>query len=153
TLALVVVVAPASDPRRTPVVEVVDKVKGAVVNIHSERSTRSSVTDDGSSPSSRVNGMGSGVIIDARGYIVTNQHVFDDVNVLKVKFVDGTSASARVVARDVENDLALLKVDVNNPLTAVALGTATDLMLGETVVAIGNPYGYPDSVTTGIVSA
>jgi serine protease Do len=155
TLAVLVLTAPASDPRRTPVVEVVEKVKGAVVNIHSER-TRSFPSDDASPTAqsqNRVNGMGSGVIIDARGYIITNHHVVDDVSVLRAKFADGTSVPARIVARDAENDLALLKVDVTNPLPVAALGTATDLMVGETVIAIGNPYGYPDSVTTGVVSA
>jgi serine protease Do len=153
-LAAAVAFAPASDPRRTPVVEVVEKVRGAVVNIHSERSAHIFPGDDGTTQSqNRVNGMGSGVIIDARGYIITNYHVVDDVTVLRVKFSDGNSVAARLVARDAENDLALLKVDVNQPLPVVPLGTASDLMIGETVIAIGNPYGYPDSVTTGIVSA
>src|SRR5262249_425745 len=66
---------------------------------------------------------------------------------------DDTYASARVLARDTENDLALLKIEPTRPLQVMPLGTASDLMVGETVVAIGNAYGYEGTVTVGIVSA
>jgi serine protease Do len=97
--------------------------------------------------------MGTGIIIDARGYIITNQHVVEDVGVIRVRLSDGTATSARILARDNESDLALLKIDVDRPLPVMPLGTASDLMVGETVIAIGNAYGYEHTVTVGIVSA
>jgi serine protease Do len=146
--------AASFNPRRTPVVDVVKRVKGAIVNIHSERTVGGPDHADGlGAAPSRVNGMGTGIIIDPRGYIVTCHHVVEDVNVLRVRLSDGTTTSARVVARDAESDLALLKIDVNRALPTVPLGTSQDVMLGETVVAIGNAYGYEGSVTVGIVSA
>jgi serine protease Do len=142
--------------RQTPVVEVVKRVRDAVVNIHSERTVRGPANEDffALAPSqNRVNGMGTGILIDPRGYIVTNHHVVEDVNLLRVRLADGTAASARVVSRDPENDLALLKIDVGRPLPTIPLGTASDLLVGETVIAIGNAYGYEHTVTVGVVSA
>src|SRR5262249_29401120 len=101
----------------------------------------------------RVNGMGTGIIIDPRGYIVTNQHVVEDVNVIRIRLSDGSAHNARVLARDQEGDLAILKIDTNRPLPTIPLGTATDLMVGETVIAVGNAYGYEHTVTVGVVSA
>ncbi len=153
-----VVPAQASYPRRTDVVNVVKRVGGAVVNIHSERNERSEGLSPGEffmvAPSqSRTNGMGTGVVIDSRGYIITNQHVVEGVNIIRIRLHDGTSVSARVMGVDNEVDLALLKIDIGRALPVMPMGTAADLMVGETVVAIGNAYGYPDSVTVGIVSA
>ena len=142
--------------RRTLVVDLVDRVKGAVVNIHSERLVQRELQQDflALAPSqSRINGMGTGIIIDPRGYIVTNHHVVEDVNFIRVKLADGTSCNAQVVARSHEQDLALLKIDVKDKLQVMPLGTAQDLMVGETVAAIGNAYGYEHTVSTGIVSA
>jgi serine protease Do len=143
--------------RRTPVVDLVQRVKGAVVNIHSERTVQSNASPPEQlalAPSqSRVNGMGTGIVIDPRGYIVTNYHVIEDVNVIRVRLSDGTAQTAVVLARSHEADLALLKIDVARPLPVMPLGTAQDVMLGETVVAIGNPYGYEHSVSVGYVSA
>ncbi|MFO0881675.1 MAG: trypsin-like peptidase domain-containing protein [Gemmataceae bacterium] len=143
--------------RQTPVVEVVRRVKDSVVNIHSERTVRNGGGMDellSLTPSqNRVNGMGTGIVIDSRGYIVTNHHVVEDVSSLRVRLGDGTSLSARVVARDVEHDLALLKINAPRPLPVMPLGTARDLQVGETVVAIGNAYGYDHTVTVGVVSA
>ncbi len=143
------------NPRHTPVVEAVKRVRAAVVNIHSERTVQATPEElFTTAPSqNRVNGMGTGIIIDPRGYIITNQHVVDDVSLLRVRLSDGTTASARVVARDNEADLALLKIDVGRPLEVMPLGTASDLEVGETVIAIGNAYGYEHTVTVGVVSA
>src|SRR5262249_1709871 len=102
---------------------------------------------------SRINGMGTGIVIDPRGYVVTNHHVVEDVSVLRVRLGDGTAVTAAVVARSQEHDLALLKIEVGRPLPTMPLGTAQDLMVGETVVAIGNPYGYEHTVSLGVVSA
>jgi serine protease Do len=146
----------ASNSRRTPIVEVVDRVRGAVVNIHSERTAQGPASAElfATTPSqNRINGMGTGVLVDPRGYIVTNQHVVDDVNIIRVRLSDGTTYTATVLARDHEADLALLKIDAGRPLPTVPLGTARDLMVGETVIAVGNAYGYEHTVTVGIVSA
>ncbi len=141
--------------RRTAVVSAIDRARGAVVNIHSERTVTQNPADLYTAPASpnRVNGMGTGILIDPRGYIVTNQHVVDDVSALRIRLCDGTTANAAVVARHPEMDLALLKIDVGRPLPVMPLGTATDLMVGETVVAIGNAYGYEHTVSVGVVSA
>jgi serine protease Do len=144
------------NPRRTRVVDVVERIKGAVVNIHSQRTVRSHGADDlfTLTPSQgRVNGMGSGIIIDPRGYIVTNYHVIDDVSAIRVRLGDRSAYTATIVARDNEADLALLKIDAARPLPIMPLGTSSDLLVGETVLAVGNAYGYEHTVTAGIVSA
>lgn len=144
------------NPRRTPIVEVVEKVKDAVVNIHSERTVAAAGIDElyglSASPS-RVNGMGTGIIIDPRGYIITNYHVIDEVQVIRARLSDGSTYPAKVIARDHDNDLALLKIDARKPLATIPLGTSQDLMIGETVLAVGNAFGYEHTVTKGIVSA
>lgn len=134
------------NPRTTPIVHVVAKLKNAVVNIHSEK------TDNGINIS-RVSGMGTGIIIDQRGYVVTNYHVIEDVLALKIRLADGSTYHARVLARDAETDLALLKFEPSKPLQVAPIGTAKDLMVGETVIAIGNAFGYEHTVTVGVVSA
>jgi serine protease Do len=141
--------------RYTLVVAAIDRVRGAVVNIHSERNVSSSGGDIYPLPAtpSRVNGMGTGIVIDPRGYLVTNHHVVEDVSLLRVKLADGSQTNATVVARSPEIDLAVLKIDVPQPLPVMPIGTAQDLMVGETVIAIGNAYGYEHSVSLGIVSA
>jgi serine protease Do len=143
--------------RQTPVVEAIKRVRGAVVNIHSERTVSGQTTPEdllALAPSqSRINGMGTGIVIDPRGYVITNQHVVDEVSAIRARLADGTTAAARVLARDPETDLALLKIDVDKPLPVMPLGTASDLMVGETVIALGNAYGYEHTVTLGIVSA
>jgi serine protease Do len=141
--------------RRTPIVAAIERVKGAVVNIHSERTVAQNPADlyAAPAPPNRVNGMGTGILIDPRGYIVTNQHVVDDVSVLRIRLADGTTAHAAVVARNSEMDLALLKIEVGRPLPVMPLGTATDLLVGESVIAIGNAYGYEHTASDGIVSA
>ena len=147
---------PAALPRKDGLVAVVDRVKASVVNIHSERTVNQG-GDDPFRPAAlspqRVNGMGSGIVLDPRGYIVTNHHVVDDVQSLRVRLVDGANCPARVVAVDKEADLAIIKIDPPKPLNVVPLGTAQDLMLAETVIAIGNAYGYEHTVTIGHVSA
>jgi serine protease Do len=142
--------------RKTNVVRVVEKARPAVVNIHSERTARGPAVEElfANSPSQhRANGMGTGIIIDPRGYIITNQHVVEDVSVIRVRLHDRSTHIARVLARDKENDLAILKIDTSQPLAVITIGTSSDLMQGETVIAIGNAYGYEHTVTVGTVSA
>jgi serine protease Do len=157
-LSCIVPASEAAPPnaRRTAVVEVVERVRAAVVNIHSERTVRGPAAEElfAHAPSqNRINGMGTGVILDPRGYIITNQHVVEDVQVIRVRLGDGTTHSARVLTRDHEADLALLKIDVDRPLPIMPLGTSSDVMVGETVIAIGNAYGYEHTVSVGVVSA
>ena len=152
--------APAAEPvsssRRDDTVNLVERVKNSVVNIHSERTVSQPIDDPfraGQLQPQRVNGMGTGIVLDPRGYIVTNFHVIDDVQSLRVRLCDGTNCVARVIATDKENDLALVKIDPPKPLAMVPLGTALDLMLAEKVIAIGNAFGYEHTVTVGTVSA
>src|SRR5262245_13596078 len=144
----------SNNPRVTPAVEAAKKRRGAVVNIHSERTVPTPADPfTGAAPSvNRVNGMGTGIVIDPRGYIVTNNHVVEDVQVIRIKTADGVNHAARVLARDAENDLAILKIDTNKPLSLIPLGTASDLMVLEPVIAIGNAFGYEHTHTMGTVS-
>jgi serine protease Do len=142
--------------RRTPVVEAVQKVQPSVVSISSEKKAASSsrwpfTAEENARP--RVSGMGTGVILDGRGYILTNHHVVDKVQGIEVHLFDGTSYPARVLQHDESMDLAMLKVDAGRALPAVAVGSSADLMVGETVITVGNAFGYENTVSVGIVSA
>ncbi len=96
--------------------------------------------------------LGSGVIIDEAGHIVTNNHVIANATIIKVRLADGRSADARVVGRDPDTDLALLAIKLPK-LPVMALGRSDRLQVGDEVLAIGNPLGLQQSVTHGIVSA
>ncbi len=98
-------------------------------------------------------GQGSGFIIDAAGYIVTNNHVVGEADTVKVELTDGRELPARVIGTDPQTDLALLKVEAGGPLPAVTWGDSDALRVGDWVVAMGNPFGLGGSVTAGIVSA
>jgi serine protease Do len=138
------------------VVEAVIRIKNAVVNIHSERTVKGPIAEDlfALAPSqNRINGMGTGIVIDERGYIVTNNHVVEDVSLIRVRLADHSTQTAVVLARDAENDLALLKIDARQPLPVMPLGTSSDIMVGETVIAVGNAYGYEHTVSVGVISA
>lgn len=141
--------------RKTAVVAAVERVKNAVVNIHSERSVAGGASDAFAMTAApkAMNGMGTGIIIDPRGYIVTNQHVVDDVTSLRIRLCDGTTQNATVIARHPELDLAIIKIETSVPLPVMPVGTAQDLMVGETVIALGNAYGYEHTVSVGVVSA
>lgn len=96
---------------------------------------------------------GSGVVVDADGYILTNEHVVSGADAVRVTFTSGTTVDAEVVGTDPSTDLALLKVDAGSEeLTVVPLGSSSDLEVGEAVLAIGNPFGYMSSASAGIVS-
>jgi Do/DeqQ family serine protease len=100
----------------------------------------------------RAFGLGSGVIINSRGYILTNQHVVEAADEIEVALSDGKKLPAKVVGSDPETDLAVLHVDAQN-LPAITLGQAENLRVGDVVLAIGNPLGVGQTVTMGIVSA
>jgi Do/DeqQ family serine protease len=98
-------------------------------------------------------GIGSGVIIDAdKGYVVTNNHVIDNANEITVKLTDGREFKAKKLGEDAQSDIALLKIDPED-LIAVPLANSDKLRVGDFVVAIGNPFGLSQTVTSGIVSA
>ena len=101
----------------------------------------------------RATSLGSGFIIDATGYIVTNNHVIDGADEITVTLTDNTSLKARLVGKDERVDLALLKVETDHPLIAVKFGDSDASRVGDWVLAIGNPFGLGGSVTAGIVSA
>lgn len=143
----------ASSVRETPTVKAVQRVEASVVNIHSEKRAEEGGSLFSVDRSQKVNGMGTGIIFDERGYIVTNHHVVDGVDTLRVTTKDGSAYTAHVVSFDRKHDLAVIKINASRPLTLMPLGTSSDLMLGETVIAIGNAYGYEHTATLGIISA
>ncbi len=148
--------------RRNEVVEVVQKVSPAVVFIGTEqeaespfRGRRSMMEEFFGAPAQRQRqqGLGSGVIVDPNGTIVTNDHVIRGASAIHVVLADGRELEAEVIGSDANNDLAVLKVSSKQALPAAKLGTSSDLMIGETVVAIGSPFGLSKTVTSGVVSA
>ncbi|HAD48854.1 MAG: serine endoprotease DegQ [Idiomarinaceae bacterium] len=99
-------------------------------------------------------GLGSGVIIDAeKGYVVTNNHVIDDATEILVTLKDGREFDAEVIGTDERSDIALIKIKNGENLTDIEIGQSSDLRVGDFVVAIGNPFGLGQTVTSGIVSA
>jgi serine protease Do len=175
-LALVAVLSPAAgesrsapNPRETPVVRAVRKASPAVVNISIETVTRTGGPFGGVSPffdeffkdffgdrpgfERRERSLGSGVIIGSDGLILTNEHVIGNATKIVVTRVSGEEYQASLVGADNRTDLAVLRVEVKEPLPHLEMGNSSDLMIGETVIAIGNPFGLSHTVTTGVVSA
>ena len=97
--------------------------------------------------------LGSGFIVDKDGFIVTNNHVVENADQIKVILQDGKEFVAEIIGRDVNTDLALIKIEPDHGLPVLKLGDSDKLKVGEWVVAIGNPFGYDHTVTSGIVSA
>jgi Do/DeqQ family serine protease len=103
-------------------------------------------------PESRQRGLGSGVIVNADGYIVTNHHVIDGAEDIKVVFIDNRSVDAKVVGSDPPSDLAVLKIAAHN-LPILSLGDSDKVRVGDIALAIGTPLGLSQTVTAGIISA
>ena len=148
-----------------PWVELAKALKPAVVNINTRgtRVANESDSDEGSPldqlrpfpgrPGGRVlRGVGSGFVVSPDGHIVTNNHVVAAASEIKVTMSDGRSFTAKVVGRDPKTDVALIKIDARN-LPVIPLGDTAGVQVGEPVMAIGNPFGLEQTVTTGIVSA
>jgi serine protease Do len=131
-------------------VKAVEKVGKSVVNIASVR-----MLQDQLFRVFPIEGVGSGVVIDEKGYILTNNHVIDDAERLKVTLTDGRVLRGRVAGSDEVTDLAVIKVEAEQPLPAAELGNSDDLKAGQIVMAIGNPFGLTGgpAVTAGIVSS
>jgi Do/DeqQ family serine protease len=146
----------------------VRQVAPAVVNVyasHVEKQARNPFLDDPffrrffggddqGEPQQRVQrSLGSGVVIDQAGYVVTNQHVIEGATEVKVAFVDKREFEADIVLRDPRSDLAVLKIKGSGPFAALAFGDSDALEVGDIVLAVGNPFGVGQTVTSGIVSA
>jgi serine protease Do len=145
------------DLRRNHVVRAVEQIGPSVVNISAERLVmrRASPLDFYGAPGDRgrrSESLGSGVVLDASGIVVTNDHVISGASKIFVTTADGRELEAELLGADADNDLAVLKVE-GKGLKPVRLGTTADLMIGETAIAVGNPFGLSNTVTTGIVSA
>lgn len=138
--------------RNTPLVQAVQGCSMSVVNLRGRKTVPTETTDGTGKTLKQVNGMGTGVVIDERGYVLTNYHVVQGVKEIEVTTSDGQKTIAELLAHDPETDLAVLKIDVPNPLPKIKIGCSSDLMLAETVSAVGNAYGYEHTVTVGIVS-
>lgn len=139
---------------KDPVVAVAKKVEPSVVSLRVEKVQ---VLEDFEgfffgSPVQRVEGIGSGVIFRSDGLIITNSHVVEDADKIIVTFFNGREVKGKVVGRDSENDIAVVKVDETN-LPEAEFGSIKDVEVGELVVAIGSPMGFDYTVTAGVVSA
>ncbi|MBI1368519.1 MAG: trypsin-like serine protease [Planctomycetes bacterium] len=157
----------AANLRITPTVRVFQSNRDSVVNVNTTQIVRQRFGMLGDDPFFRLfniapmerdvkrTSLGSGFIVHAEGYIVTNAHVVEGADDVEVILSNQTHLKARVLASDPTQDLAVLKVDPPKDMTLkpVTLGDSSDLMIGEPVVAIGNPLGYEHSVTAGIISA
>ena len=167
-LALGEITPGADNIRKTPVVQAVSKTLSSVVNIRTEtvvevRDPFTELFQDFWNPYYRQprqdvrRSLGSGVVIHAEGYVLTNDHVVRRATKIRVKFADGREFEADRVAYDQRSDLALLKIKVpkglDNKFQTIKFGRDSDLLLGETVIALGNPFGLGGSVSQGILSS
>lgn len=152
----------------TNIADMVETVSPAVVNIETSRVAsgtgndfflndpffRYFFGDNFINPGPNIQkGIGTGFIINENGYIVTNQHVIDKADKITVNLSDNNKFPATVVGQDYELDLAVLKIDAAEKLTALKMGDSESIRVGEWVIAIGNPYGLDHTVTAGVVSA
>jgi Do/DeqQ family serine protease len=159
-------------PRRDAVVDAFERVSPAVVNINLEYEVRKrnnpltefnnplleeffkDFFDLGFDRRYKRNSLGSGVIIDGkRGLILTNAHVVAKTGEVNIVLNDEREYTAVIVGSDPDSDLAVLRIASDDPLPSIPMGDSGDLMIGETVIAIGNPFGFSNTVTTGVISA
>jgi len=164
-LALLSVTVTAVAQSDDPVVAAVQKALPAVVNLSTERLVERQFADPfeelfwqffgrGRRPSiGGTHSLGSGVIVDEDGWIVTNFHVVQRATKIHVVLSDGSRYEAKFLSGDDKNDLALLKIEAKQPLPFVEIADNREPMLGETVIAVGNPFGLEHTVTKGIISA
>jgi serine protease Do len=172
-LAFLLVAGPAfaaTPSRRTPVVDAVERVGPAVVNVSTTQIVERQLAPspmwqdpffdqffrDFFEPRRQrftQSSLGSGILIRKDGYVLTNQHVVLRASKITITLADERDFEAHLVGSDADSDLAVLKLTTDGPLPAVEMGHSDDLMIGETVIAIGNPFGLSHTVTTGVVSA
>jgi serine protease Do len=163
----------AENLRESAVVKAIKKVSPAVVNISSQFEVHNRVNpfygfgldpsfesffkdffDPGYEQKDKRTSLGSGVIIDGkRGFILTNKHVIVKSSTITVTLKDGREFKAKIVGADPDSDLAVLRISPKGDLPVIEMGNSGNLMIGETVIAIGNPFGFSNTVTTGVISA
>ncbi len=129
--------------RRNAIVEAVQKTRASIVSVKVEKKGSWGRKEIG----------GTGVIVDERGFVVTNRHVIASADRVTVHLYDGTELAAEVLVEDARHDLAVLRLPAGRRLPALAFAPSNDVMVGETVVAVGHPFGYQNSVSSGIVAA
>ncbi|RYC17520.1 DegQ family serine endoprotease [Ciceribacter ferrooxidans] len=143
----------------------VRETHGAVVNVYAERMVQRRMSPFAGDPffeqffgqrmpnrSEKQTSLGSGVIVDPNGVVVTNNHVIGGADEIKVALADGREFPCKVVLKDDRLDLAVLKIDAREPLPALKIGNSDAIEVGDLVLAIGNPFGVGQTVTSGIVS-
>ncbi|MFA6810724.1 MAG: trypsin-like peptidase domain-containing protein [Desulfoplanes sp.] len=156
--------------RQTPVVRAVQQITPAVVNIHTSTIVEQQVNPFAGVPGGNLfeqffggsgerrfyeqKSLGSGVVIDAaKRFVLTNAHVISGASSIMATFLDGREYKADLVGSDPDFDLAILHLEGSDTLPQVKVGDSSDILIGETVIAIGNPYGFSNTVTTGVISA
>jgi S1-C subfamily serine protease len=153
------------ESRRTPVVRAIERVAPATVNITSTQEIRGRVNPFFRSDPffdeffgrfldrRPVQSLGTGLIISSEGHVLTNQHVLAGATQIHVALSDGREFEGELIGADPETDLAVVQIRSREPLPFVELGSSDELLIGETVIAIGNPFGLHHTVTTGVLSA
>jgi serine protease Do len=134
-------------------VDIADRVKPAVVNISQSPTSAPTKRSDTPRRSPDSPGSGSGVIIDKKGYVVTNNHVVGDAEEVEVRLSDKRRFIGKVIGRDPDTDLAVIKIETEDVLPVVQLGDSSGVKVGQWVIAVGNPFGLDRTVTLGVVSA
>ena len=159
--------ADASSPNPGSYHEAVQKSMPAVVNIFTSKSTKQPLAKknkknnsdplfqffNGYSDEEPISSLGSGVLVSSEGIIITNHHVINDADQIEVALSDGRKLKAKMIGSDPETDIAVLKIDASNLPTPITLGKMDSVHIGDVVLAIGNPFGVGETVTSGIVSA
>jgi serine protease Do len=148
--------------RETPIVKAYKQTKNAVVNITGKRLISAPSWFDLPDPFGDMFGprvqqevviLGSGVVVHQDGYVLTNAHVVEGTEQIKVAIGDSNEFPAKVISTDADKDIAFLKIEANRKFSFIQLSRSDDLMIGETVIAIGNPFGYSNTLTSGVISA
>jgi len=159
--------ADTSSPNPGSYHEAVQKSMPAVVNIFTSKSTKQPLARknkknnsdplfqffNGYTDEEPISSLGSGVLVSPEGIIITNHHVINDADQIEVALFDGRKLKAKMIGSDPETDIAVLKIDASNLPTPITLGKIDSVHVGDVVLAIGNPFGVGETVTSGIVSA
>jgi serine protease Do len=161
-IILIILVTLTFANRITPVVLAIKKVEHAVVNIRTEQIVRRNINPFFSDPFFgdffgfnkvyKTQSVGSGFIIGKDGIVATNNHVIESATTISVILDNGKQYDAEIIGKDKKLDIALIKIKTDKKFTPVKLGNSDDILLGETVIGLGNPYGLNNSVTTGVIS-
>jgi len=149
--------SPTLPSQSSSLTEIFKNAQNSVVQITSKVSTvDNTIIINGQPLESQSTRLGSGFVYDKEGYIITNNHVVDGAKTVNVTFIDGNTYTAKVVGTDPDNDLAVIQITDNfsdENLVPLPIGDSSTLEVGQQIIAIGNPFGLSDSMTTGIVSA